>query len=55
MITNQSDIPEEFNIVYDLKFEFVPRAIALKIPEKTKIFELCFDKESSNWLNWVQT
>ena len=27
LITAHSDIPEEFNIVYELKFPFVPRAI----------------------------
>jgi len=39
----------------ELRFKFVPRSIPAKIPEKTSIFDLCYDKGKNFWPNWTQT
>lgn len=53
LITAAADIPEQFNL--DLELPFEPHAIHAKIPEKTSIFELCFDRQKQMWIHWMQT
>jgi dynein heavy chain len=53
MITAAFDIPEQFHIQAELKLKFEPRDIKAKIPDKTSIFELCYDKLKNTWPNWT--
>ena len=36
-----------------MKFKFVPRSIPAKLPEKTNIFDICYDKVKNIWPNWT--
>jgi len=55
LIIGEFEIHISEGIQNDLKYEFVSRQIEARIPDKQSLFELCFDGETQNWLNWSKT
>ncbi|EGR32288.1 hypothetical protein IMG5_089580 [Ichthyophthirius multifiliis] len=49
------DIINNYNLQLDIKFQYQPRKINLKIPEKNTVFDVCYDSKKLKWINWTQT
>ncbi|KAL4494234.1 hypothetical protein ABPG73_018753, partial [Tetrahymena malaccensis] len=55
LVHASSEIPDKYQIKYDLMFPFEPHSIRANIPDKCSIFDLCYDKTKGIWVNWTQT
>jgi dynein heavy chain, axonemal len=51
LISAAADIPEQYRL--DLKYPFEPQSIHAKLPEKSNLFEMVFDKSKNLFLAWT--
>ncbi len=55
LIKSEQDLHKTYKLERYMKFPFEPKIVKVTVPDKSSVFEICYDPKKNTWPQWIQT